>query len=45
VVVAVGVRLRLVKKTLVYVNNQDFGALTIDVKKPQELCLPALKNP
>ena len=28
----------------VFVNNQ-FGSETLDVKKPAQLCIPALKNP
>jgi hypothetical protein len=36
---------KFVKKTPVFVNNQEFGALTIDVKKPRELCVPSLKSP
>ena len=36
---------KFMKKTPVFVNNQAFGALTVDVKKPQELCVPSLKNP
>jgi len=35
---------KFVKKVGVFVNNQ-FGPETLDVKKPSELCVPALKNP
>jgi hypothetical protein len=35
---------RFAKITGVFVNNQ-FGPETLDVRKPSELCLPALKNP
>ncbi len=35
---------KFVKLTGVFVNNQ-FGSETLDVKKPAQLCLPALKNP
>jgi len=34
---------RFVKKVGVFVNNQ-FGPETLDVKKPSELCVPALKT-
>jgi hypothetical protein len=35
---------KFAKLTGVFVNNQ-FGSETLDVKKPAQLCLPALKNP
>jgi hypothetical protein len=35
---------KFLKVVSVFVNNQ-FGPETLDVKKPSELCVPALKNP
>lgn len=35
---------KFMNHTPVFVNNQ-FGPETLDVKKPSELCVPALKNP
>jgi len=36
--------MKFVKHTPIFANNQ-FGPETLDVKRPSELCVPALKNP